>query len=266
MTDPIVTCLTVTRATPERLPRLRISLADYVRQTWAAKQLVIVVDEAPHADLRAAAEIAAAHGATLITRPAGTPLGALRNAAVAAAGGEFLCQWDDDDRHHPDRITRQLTALNDSGRAAIALADVLHYFEDDAVLSWANWVATPVGAHPGTLLWRRNTCLLYPESGAEARLGEDSVVALRLRAEGALATLAGAPHLYIYVTHDTNAYPATHHRMLMRTLGISQALLRRREGDLRAGLAAFEFGGRQLVVSGPNGPAFTLDPADTRSH
>ena len=50
-----------------------------------------------------------------------------------------------------------------------------------------------------------------------------------------------------------------HHRMLARELAISKALLRRREAQLRAGLAPFDFGPGAVPVQGYNGLAFTLN-------
>uniref|UniRef100_A0A6S9YY49 Glycosyltransferase 2-like domain-containing protein n=1 Tax=Chrysotila carterae TaxID=13221 RepID=A0A6S9YY49_CHRCT len=49
------------------------------------------------------------------------PLGLLRNAAISAASGRYVTQWDDDDLHHPDRVRVMLHALRCSRRAAIVL-------------------------------------------------------------------------------------------------------------------------------------------------
>ncbi|WP_156680299.1 glycosyltransferase [Sphingomonas profundi] len=263
MSQPTVTCLTVTRATAERLPRLRASIAAFDRQSWPLRRLVIVVDGAAGGDAAAVrAMIAGRADATLLLPPAGLPLGALRNLAWDAATGDHVCQWDDDDLHHPGRIAAQLVALGDAD--AVALAEVLHLFEDEASLYWTQWAATPVGAHPGTLLCRRTAAVRYPESGAASHIGEDTAVALVLRARGALATLAGAPHLYVYVAHGANVSAMAHHRMLAQTLGLSQGLMRRRERAIRAMLADTDLGPGPIVARGPNGAAFTLAPDPAR--
>lgn len=259
---PLVTCLMVTRATADRLPRLRASLRAFDAQTWERRRLVVVIDGAAGGDAAAArALVAGRPDVAIIEPPAGASLGALRNAAWDAADGDYACQWDDDDLHHPTRIARQLDALIERGAEAIALADTLHLFEAERELFWTNWAATPIGAHPGTLLCRRDSPVRYPEHGPASRSGEDSAVALALIARGGLATLANAPHLYVYVAHGANVSAMAHHHMLARTLGISQGLLRRREAAVRAGLASIDLGNGPIVARGPNGAAFTLHPA-----
>ena len=49
------------------------------------------------------------------------------------------------------------------------------------------------------------------------------------------------------------------HRTLAREIGLSAGLLRRREAELRAGLAPIDFGPGPVTVAGYNGVAFTLD-------
>jgi hypothetical protein len=66
------------------------------------------------------------------------------------------------------------------------------------------------------------------------------------------------PHLYVYVSHGENSYGNDHHEMLAARLGISRALLLRREAQLREGLRPFDFGPGDVTVQGYNGPAFTL--------
>ena len=262
MSGATVTCLMVTRATPDRLPRLGASIAAFAGQTWPHRRLVIAIDGAAGGDAAAVrGMIAGRADIMLIEPPAGLPLGALRNAAWDAAQGDYVCQWDDDDLHHPTRIARQLVALRENGADAVLLADVLHLFEAEGTLFWTNWIATPAGGHPGTLLCRRDARVRYREHGPESLIGEDSAVALALRERGALATLAGEPYLYVYVAHGDNVSAIGHHRMLAETLGLSQGLMRRREAAIRAGLGAIDLGERPIVARGPNGDAFTLHPA-----
>jgi len=56
----------------------------------------------------------------------GLPLRALRNRAVAEAGGEYVYQWDDDDLSHSERIAVQMAALKAAGtRACILRREIL---------------------------------------------------------------------------------------------------------------------------------------------
>jgi hypothetical protein len=122
---------------------------------------------------------------------------------------------------------------------------------------WTNWARTEAGGHPATLLCRRDAVPTYPQDGPTARCGEDLAAILTLKQRGALATLADAPCLYIYVAHGANTCSIAHHVMLIETLAISKGLLARRERRLREELRPLGSLG-PVVVAGVNGPAFSL--------
>jgi GT2 family glycosyltransferase len=84
------------------------------------------------------------------------PLGAKRNRLCELARGEVIVHWDDDDWHAPDRLERQLAALEQSG-ADICGCDRLLFLADDDTGAWEYvyggskpWVAG------GTLCYRRS--------------------------------------------------------------------------------------------------------------
>jgi glycosyltransferase involved in cell wall biosynthesis len=260
--EPLISCLMVTLPVRDRFAGLKQSIAGYLAQTHGRRELVVVLDGATP---EPTTDKIRAHLATLgrddirILEVAGTQtLGALRNFSKASALGEVVCQWDDDDLHHPERLQRQLAALVRSGAEAVCLQEVMQFFPAERSLYCTNWRATEAKAHPGTLMrWSRSEAL-YPETGERARLGEDLDVVLQLQRRGAYDVLAGAPHLYVYVSHGGNSWNDGHHRMLADTLGLSRGLLSRREASLRQGLAPFNFGLGAVTVQGANGPAFVL--------
>ena len=257
----MVSCLLVTLPVPPRFAHFRRSVAAYCRQTHRDSELVVVIDPGP-ADARAAiVRHVAALGRDdirIVESPERMTIGALRNLGIDSARGDFLCQWDDDDLHHPERIERQRGALIESGKQAVLLEEVMQFFPDARKLYCTNWRATECGGHPGTLMCARSAPIRYVEIGAGAQLGEDTVVALQLRQRDGMQFLKGAPHLFVYVSHGENSFPDEHHRMLATELGISQALLRRREAQLRHGLQPFDFGPGDVAVEGYNGTAFTI--------
>jgi glycosyltransferase involved in cell wall biosynthesis len=255
--EPLVSCLMVTLPVPERLPLLRASLADYCRQTYRRRELVIVMDPAGPAGDAVTREIAALgrDDVRIELADGAPPLGALRNFSRQAAKGEVHCQWDDDDRHHPERIARQLAALTAAGAAGLCLEQVMHYTPADRTLTCLNWRGVDLGAFPGALMCRADAPIRYPD---DAQRDEDREVVQQLQRANAFATLADAPHLYVYVSHGANTWGAAHHRMLRERLSISTGLLKRREAALRDGLAAFDFGPERVTVAGPNGPAFEI--------
>jgi glycosyltransferase involved in cell wall biosynthesis len=260
-TQPLINCLMVTLPVPGRLAGLKRSLAAYLEQTHASRELVLVVNGGEGA----AAAAIKAHVAGLkrddirIVEPAGSlPLGVLRNISKASARGEVICQWDDDDLSHPERLELQLAALLQSEAEGVCLQEVMQFFPTERRLYCTNWRATEAMALPGTLMCHAASPIVYPEIGERSRLGEDLDVVLQLQGRGGYSVLEGAPHLYVYVSHGENSWDQGHHRMLADRLGLSQGLLRRREAALREGLAAFDFGPGEVTVQGVNGPAFTL--------
>jgi glycosyltransferase involved in cell wall biosynthesis len=259
--QPLISCLMVALPVANRWAGLKRSIADYLRQTWPRRELVIVLnggDPAVAGNIRA-------HVAALgrddihIVEPAGDlPLGALRNISKAAARGEIVCQWDDDDLYHPERLERQAAALLASDGEALCLEHVMQFFPAERRLYCENFRMAPETCFPGSILCWASSPIVYPEDGASARLGEDTVVALRLKARGALRKLSDHPHLYVYVSHGANSWNDAHHRSLSYYHGLTQGLLRRREPQLRAGLAPYDFGPDPVMLQGSNGPAFII--------
>jgi glycosyltransferase involved in cell wall biosynthesis len=259
--DLLVSCLMVTKPSPDRFDFLKRSLAAYRAQTHPRRELVMVLDQGPAEAKAAIAEHVAALGRDdirIIAAPADMPLGALRNLSRAAALGDVHCQWDDDDLHHPERVERQLAALTQSGAEAVCLREVMLFLAGPRQLYWTNWRATEPTVMPPTLMCRASAAVRYPESGPTSRLGEDTDVCLQLQRLGGLHPLADAPHLFVYVGHGSNTWGTEFHPMLARRLGLSQGLLLRREDRIRDSLRALDFGPGSVSVNGPNGAAFTL--------
>jgi len=258
---PLISCLTVTLPVPGRFERLKQSLAAYAGQTHARRELVLVVNGGVAESATAIKAHVAALGRAdirIVEPPGDLTLGALRNVSLEAARGEVVCQWDDDDLNHPTRLERQLGALAASEAEGICLQEVMQFFPAERRLYCTNWRATDARAHPGTLMRWTRASAAYPETGAQARLGEDLEVVLELQRRGAYAVMEGVPHLYVYVSYGENSWDEGHHHMLATRLGLSQGLLQRREASLREGLAAFDLGPGDVTVQGSNGPAFTL--------
>jgi glycosyltransferase involved in cell wall biosynthesis len=150
----MISCLCITRG--DRPALLSEAVSDFVRQTFSDRELLILHDgdQAVHAGV---SEIAAAHaGASIrIERVAPGPrLGELRNIAIARACGEWICQWDDDDRYHPERLRLQWDYAQSEQAAVNYLVDQLHWFQPDNVLLWDDWSGEPypMNVIQGTIL------------------------------------------------------------------------------------------------------------------
>src|SRR5690606_16203859 len=113
--DGGTSCLMVTQ--PHREALMRRSVECFRRQTHAPRELVVVHsgDAGFHRRVLDMAHVLDDARMTVVAAASSRRLGALRNLAVAHARCEFVCQWDDDDLHHPEYLARQHTNLLASG-------------------------------------------------------------------------------------------------------------------------------------------------------
>ncbi|MET4575801.1 glycosyltransferase family A protein [Ottowia thiooxydans] len=234
----IISCITITQ--PGRLHLLRESVGDFARQTYEARELIILHDgdSAFDQEVRKIAVQYGGAGPISVHAVATMPLGALRNTAGALAQGELVCQWDDDDRFHPQRLQVQKDALVREGADFCFLSDQLHLYRDAGELFWDDWDAQPYPLNfiQGTLMGRREKMPVYP---GIAR-GEDTGACLDiLRAGHKICRLRDHGWCYVYVQHGNNVWPDTHHRAISQGHALSAARLMARLGVARERLAEY---------------------------
>lgn len=83
-------------------------------------------------------------------------LGDKRNRLCELARGEIVIHWDDDDWHAPDRIARQVAALDATG-ADIAGLDRITFLSDDGARAWEyRWQGHGRWLYGATLAYRRD--------------------------------------------------------------------------------------------------------------
>jgi glycosyltransferase involved in cell wall biosynthesis len=257
-----ISCLLVTH---DRVAMARQAIRSFADQTWPHRELVIVSD-GPVACRRALQDDVRAIGAAAVrvveVDAPGQALGALRNLALASAQGDVVCQWDDDDCSHPERLARQLTVMVERGARASFLADHLQWLEPDRQVAWIDWTSGGRlrGQHamaPGTLMMFRDRRFAYPESGPHARRGEDSAFLNALYREIPTTSIEGEGDLYLYRYHGANTFPESHHRR-MSGFGLPRATLIERRARLQSALACYPVP-RPVEVVGPDGVAFIVD-------
>jgi len=95
----LVSCVMVSRGNVEIL---RHSVNCFLRQTYENIELVVILQNLTP-DLRSYFDSLKNTGRPIriYTAPAALTLGDLRNMAIARSLGRLICQWDDDDLHHP---------------------------------------------------------------------------------------------------------------------------------------------------------------------
>jgi glycosyltransferase involved in cell wall biosynthesis len=244
----MISCVTITQPGRNRL--LAEAVADFSAQTFADRELLIVHDgeAAFGADVNAiVTQFSSRAAATIrVISASNTPrfsLGELRNIATREAAGDWICQWDDDDRYHPERLELQWNAAQSQGAAFCFLVDQLHWFEATSELFWEDWQAEtyPLNFVQGSLLARRDWLPSYP---ALTR-GEDTPVCWQI-ARGAengdytIARLRGAGWSYVYRHHGGNAWDEAHHRAISTARSMSPARLHGALYSLQTRLAEYQ--------------------------
>src|SRR3569623_1222007 len=234
----MISCLMVTQAA--RLPLAALAIGDFARQTHAERELVILHDggAATDAALRTLAAAFPDAAIRVIDVPAGHSLGALRNRAVQAASGSHVCQWDDDDRYHPERLRLQWQALLAQNATFCFLVDQLHYFPATNEMYWDDWEreSYPLNLIQGSLLGRRDLMPAYPELPR----GEDTGAVRELLRRGhPIARLRDAGWCYVYVYHGANVWPAARHEAISHSKRYGAARLMQRAALLRRRLAEY---------------------------
>jgi glycosyltransferase involved in cell wall biosynthesis len=236
-----VSCLCITQ--PGRESMLERAMSDFARQSYAHRELVVVhdADAVWHADCEAlAARFRNAHGCDIrvVEASAGLSLGELRNLSVAHASGELVCQWDDDDRSHPDRLATQIKKLNEENAIACFLTQQLHWFADTRELIAEDCTRDlyPGNVVQGSAMVRRDAMPSYDA----LRRGEDTALLQALMRAGAhVAHVRGQPWLYCYHFHGGNTFDRAHHAAIANAKRLTLAAELNIAAQMRAALRDF---------------------------
>ena len=105
----MVTALCLTKDRREWLPQ---AIRCWQLQSYADRELLIVADGADVSDL-----VPRDERIRLIGPSGARTIGEKRNFGCAAARGQIICHWDDDDWSGPARMADQVARLMSSGRA-----------------------------------------------------------------------------------------------------------------------------------------------------
>lgn len=250
---PLVSCLMVTR---DRLALAKRSMRCFAAQSYLRRELVIV-SEGDRAYRRALQHHLDEEGidrARVVAGRPGATLGTMRNLSLDAATGEVVCQWDDDDCYHPDRILRQLEHMTRQQARACFLTDNLQWLEPDRQLFWLDWTryqgaedADGLGFFPPTLMMVRDERFRYPETGPRAHIGEDEDIAAGLCREVPVAMLSGMGWLYLYVFHGANTCSRDHHYRVAARRGASHEWITPRLAQIRRAVACYPIPGPVVV-------------------
>jgi glycosyltransferase involved in cell wall biosynthesis len=202
-----VSCVMVTA---NRKALCRRAVLCFERQTYPTRELVVIDDG--EQDL---ADVLCRLGAgqviyRKIPPSADNVLGRLRNIALEIATGAVIAQWDDDDWYHPERLAKQVAALEEGYDACCLSATLMHL--DNARFADHPYIGLLKDGVPGSIVHRRSGRIRY----AEERRGEDT---LYLR-QWWMARYTQLPRadagLFIRCFHGGNTWEERHFRTRLR--------------------------------------------------
>jgi hypothetical protein len=182
-------------------------------------------------------------------------LGEMRNGAIASSHGDYWCQWDDDDRHHPERLVTQLAELHVLDQSVACFLTAQFYLDEKlGRMWWIDWTLAPTQGSgiyiPGTVL-----CKAGPYRYPAIARGEDTAFYREVAAAGPVIGVPPyQPWLYIRRWHGGNTSPRS-----LRDANIKQRS--RPFGDIDAYLRDIEFrlrqfrwhGRRKIILAGRRG-------------
>ena len=145
-------------------------------------------------------------------------LGNLRNTSMEAATGEVICQWDDDDLYHPERLANQFAQMVQRKAQASFLTDHLQFFTYTRELFWVDWTAGgriqgKEQQMPATLMMFKDDRFRYIDRPGG---GEDCEFRDMFIDQVPVANLSGIGHVFIYRYHGANVLSQEHHRHIAK--------------------------------------------------
>ena len=187
---------------------VRHSLKMFQQQTYPSKEIVVVTD--PGQMQRLSNDLNLHDGNNNIrlvdsgNYKKNATLGDLRNIAITAAQGEYICQWDDDDIYHPQRLEIQMHLMKQHSASACLL--------NQWIIWWPikkRFVISNKRHWEGSLLAKKS---IMPEYLSLKR-GEDTPVVEILIKNHRTVSIKN-PNLYIYVVHGNNTFDEAHFELM----------------------------------------------------
>lgn len=219
---PIITCVCVTKNRPDFLKK---SIDCYINQTYVNKKLIIVSQSEEKVNHNILNYINSLNrpDVSFFTAPDTLTLGAMRNVSTELSTGEVVCQWDDDDLYHPERLTTQYKSLaSDSRNVASLYSEFLKYFVNSNELYWCDWSQESEHSHRylcGSIMFYKKLFHMwenfYPERGVQSGREEDLHVLEKLMTKGSISGV-NAGNQYIYLYHGVDhVYDLEHHKLTL---------------------------------------------------
>ncbi len=190
---------------------LKRSIKSFLDQTYRNKELIIVYDDD---DISTRDFLNKNTDNTIkkieVKNSNGLTLGGRRNLSVQICGGEYFCQWDDDDWSHNNRLEFQMNVIRESNMPACVM---IHWLIYDSIGNQA--YVSNRRPWEGSLLCKKsliNDDLKYNDTAK----GEDTIIIKELFSKNLIFPVI-MPKLYIYVYHGKNVWEQEHFEEIFRS-------------------------------------------------
>jgi len=195
--------------TKSNVELVKLSLKMFNMQTYQNKEIVIVTDPGQSRQLYEELNLVGNNEIVLVNtdnfnyKPT---LGELRNLAISSARGEYVCQWDDDDLYHPDRLSVQMRLLIENHASACIMNQWIIWWplkKRFAISNKRYW--------EGSLLAKKSIIPAYPS----IKRGEDTPVVSEVMRNNKTIIIKN-PNLYMYVVHGNNTFDEDHFELMYK--------------------------------------------------
>lgn len=213
--------------TTGRVEIVKKAISHFLSQTYKNKEMVVVTQGSMENNMQIR-QLTESHGIIFVAASQDLTLGAMRNLSIELTTGDVICQWDDDDYYHPERLATQYKFLRCGGIASL-YTQHLKLFKNSKKMYWVDYkrgtedYLEVVEKFPykrflnGSIMFRKRYFhefknFLYPESGDQSNKEEDLNVLQRLIQIGNVCEV-NEGYQYVYVYHGDNTYELKHHEM-----------------------------------------------------
>ena len=129
--DTAPPAVSVVLITYNRKPLLRETVASILNQTFSDFELIVVDNVSEDGTERFVRSLDDPR-VRYIRHPNGGVISINRNVGIRAARGDYIAFCDDDDLWVPDKLQRQIRAMEDNPRAGLCFTDGVAFREDPA--------------------------------------------------------------------------------------------------------------------------------------
>ncbi|MDX2477812.1 MAG: glycosyltransferase family A protein [Gammaproteobacteria bacterium] len=224
-----------------RLTETKQAINCFIRQNISPIELIVLHDSGDlyHTELQLLIEDYKDANIHIYQESAAHTLGWLRNRSVELSSAELICQWDDDDFSHPERLKAQYEMLQAEGTDFCFMTDQLHLFTKQRFLFWDDWSSRqpPFDLIESTVLAKKNLLGKY----LDLTRGEDTAIIEHISAnQHKVSRLSGMGWLYIYVFNGKNTWGFDHHSAISMRYHLKAAELLDHEDLLMSELKQYE--------------------------